>query len=84
MRTGRRYETGDNDYAPLGGLTTMKRDSKIPQFYTTDEVAAILHLNVQTVRLLLQKKELGGIKIGTEWRVSEDHLLKFIQDHENR
>ena len=62
----------------------MKRDSQIPQFYTTDEVAAMLHLNVQTVRLLLQKKELGGIKIGAEWRVSEDHILEFIRDHENK
>ena len=62
----------------------MKRDSKIPQFFTTDEVAELLHLNVQTVRSLLLKKELGGIKVGTEWRVSEDHLTKFIKDHENK
>lgn len=68
----------------MGGLSTMKRDSKIPQFYTTDEVAELLHLNVQTVRNLLLKKELGGIKVGTEWRVSEIHLAKFIQDHENK
>ena len=61
----------------------MKRDSKIPQFFTTEEVAELLHVNVQTVRQLLQKKTLNGIKIGTEWRISEDHLREFIKAHEN-
>ena len=39
------------------------------QFYTTEEVAAMLHLHAQTVRTLILKKRMGAIKIGRSlWR----------------
>jgi excisionase family DNA binding protein len=53
-------------------------------FYTTDEVAAMLRLHVQTVRTLILKKRLGGIKIGKEWRVSEEDLNEFIRENRNK
>ncbi len=55
--------------------------SKIPSFFTTDEVAKLLHLHPKTVRELINKKEMKAIKIGTEYRISEDDLRQFIKDH---
>jgi excisionase family DNA binding protein len=56
--------------------------SPVPSFYTTDEVAKILHLHPKTVRELLRQRKLKAIKIGSEYRISEDHLLQFIKEHE--
>ncbi len=54
------------------------------KFYTTEEVAAMLHLHVQTVRTLILKKRLGAIKIGIEWRVSEEDFMEFIRENRNK
>jgi len=53
-------------------------------FYTTEEVAAMLHLHPQTVRSLILKKRMGAIKIGMEWRVSEEDLTEFILENRNK
>jgi len=64
----------------------MVREAQTPphKFYTTDEVATMLRLHVQTVRTLVLKKRLGGIKIGKEWRVSEEDLNEFIRENRNK
>ena len=64
----------------------MAKVAKTPphKFYTTEEVAAMLRLHVQTVRTLMLKKRLGGIKIGKEWRVSEEDLNEFIRENRNK
>ena len=47
---------------------------------TTDEVAAILKLNVQTVRRWLREGKLKGIKIADdEWRMHLADLQEFIK-----
>ena len=51
-----------------------------PTFYTTEEVAEILKLHVKTVRELITGHKLGAIKIGKEYRISEEQLQKFIED----
>jgi len=53
-----------------------------PRFYTTDEIAKILHLHVKTVRDLILAKRLKAIKIGNEYRISEEHLAQFVRDNE--
>ncbi len=50
------------------------------KFYTTEEIADILHVHPKTVRDLINGKKLGAIKIGNEYRISEEHLQKFIAD----
>jgi excisionase family DNA binding protein len=64
----------------------MAKVAKTPphKFYTTEEVAEMLRLNVQTVRNLLLEKRIGGIKIGKEWRVSEEDLTEFIKENRNK
>ena len=64
----------------------MVKVDKTPsyKFYTTEEVAEILRVHAQSVRNLLLKKRMGGIKIGMEWRVSEDDLTEFIKENHNK
>ena len=64
----------------------MTKVAKTPphKFYTTEEVAEMLRLNVQTVRNLLIKKRMGAIKIGIEWRISEEDLAEFIKENRNK
>ena len=64
----------------------MAKVAKTPsyKFYTTEEVGEILRIHAQSVRNLLLKKRMGGIKIGMEWRVSEDDLTEFIKGNRNK
>ncbi len=62
-------------------------DTKLPndlRFYTTQEVADILKMNVQVISRKLQKGDLIGYKIGKDWRISEKDLIEWIAKHSNQ
>lgn len=48
------------------------------EFFTPLQIADMLQVREQDVLLWLEQKELGGIKIGTIWRVREDQFDAFI------
>ena len=43
----------------------------------TDEVAAILRLNPQTVRAMARRGDLKAIRLGGSWRYSSASLVKL-------
>ena len=47
--------------------------------YTVEEVADLLKIQPETVRIMLRDNELNGFKAGKAWRVTEDDLKKYIQ-----
>ena len=47
--------------------------------YTVEEVANLLKLKPETIRVMLRDKELNGFKAGKAWRVTEEDLKKYIQ-----
>ena len=49
------------------------------KFFTPLQVAEMLQVEERDVLIWLKKKELGGIKIGTIWRVREDQFDTFIE-----
>lgn len=53
-----------------------------PTFYTTDEVAEILKVTPKTVRDMIARKQLKALKIGREYRVSEEQLQQFIGENQ--
>lgn len=53
-----------------------------PKFYTTQEVADLLHLNVKTVRAMINQKRLRAVKIGNEYRVTDDHIRQFVEENQ--
>lgn len=49
------------------------------KIYTVEEVADLLKLKPETVRVMLRDNEINGFKAGKAWRVTEDDLKKYIQ-----
>ncbi|MEI7434712.1 MAG: helix-turn-helix domain-containing protein [Methanomicrobiales archaeon] len=55
-----------------------------PQFYTVAEVAAMLRVHVQTVRSLIAKQKLGAVRVGAEWRISQEQFDQFVRDSSSK
>ncbi len=60
--------------------------SDMPRLYTVHEVAKILQMHEETVRILLRSGRLHGIKLGPhatlpgrfEWRITDQALHRFF------
>lgn len=52
-------------------------------FYTAEEVANILKLDIKTVRRYLSQGDMKGAKIGNTWRVTEEELKEFVENRRN-
>lgn len=48
-------------------------------FYTPEELAEILKLDIRTIRKFLRDGDLKGYKIKRVWRISEDQFKEFIE-----
>jgi len=53
-------------------------------FYTTNEIAEMLKMNVQVIARKLQHGELAGYKIGKDWRVRRSDLDEWLERHSNK
>jgi excisionase family DNA binding protein len=53
-------------------------------FFTSAEVADILKMHVQVIARKLQCGEIEGYKLGKDWRVSKEQLLRYLQRHSNQ
>jgi excisionase family DNA binding protein len=54
------------------------------KFYSTNEIAELLKMNVQVIARKLKYGELHGYKIGKDWRVKESDLLQWLERHSNQ
>jgi excisionase family DNA binding protein len=59
-------------------------EKAVLKFYTTNEIAEILKMNVQVIARKLQYGELTGYKIGKDWRVKESDLMEWLEKHSNK
>jgi len=48
------------------------------KFYTIKEVSALLGVTEQTIRNLLWKDSLKGVRVGNAWRIREVDLNKYL------
>jgi excisionase family DNA binding protein len=68
----------------------MIRNMEHPQasnelvFFTSAEVAGILKMHPQVIARKLQCGELEGYKLGKDWRVSKEQLLRYLERHSNQ
>src|SRR6185312_16694461 len=53
-------------------------------FFTSSEVAEILKMHPQVIARKLQSGELEGYKLGKDWRVSKEQLLRYLERHSNQ
>lgn len=54
------------------------------RFYSTQDIAEMLKMNIQVIARKLACGEITGYKIGKDWRVSELDLLAWIEKHSNQ
>jgi putative molybdopterin biosynthesis protein len=47
--------------------------------YTVEEVASILKISEQTVRNLIKRGELKAIRVGGQFRITQEELNRYLQ-----
>ena len=57
------------------------RRNRIPQYYTTTQVADFMHVHWQTVLDLVRNRQLRALKVGRNYRISHDDLQKYLGDN---
>ncbi len=53
-------------------------------FFTSAEIAGILKMHPQVIARKLQSGELEGYKLGKDWRVSKEQLLRYLDARSNQ
>jgi len=53
-------------------------------FFTSAEIADILKMHPQVIARKLQCGEIEGYKLGKDWRVSKEQLLRYLERHSNQ
>jgi excisionase family DNA binding protein len=64
-------------------MTEIRNKTSL-KFYTTNEIAELLKMNIQVIARKLKHGELIGYKIGKDWRVKESDLLGWLERHSNK
>lgn len=54
------------------------------KYYSTKEIADRFGVSSNTIRTLCENGEIGYIKIGTQYRISEKELNKYIQNQNQK
>jgi putative molybdopterin biosynthesis protein len=52
-----------------------------PHFYTTDEVAEILKVSAKTVRAMIKSKRLQAVRVGQEYRITDEQIRDYIKQN---
>ncbi len=52
-----------------------------PIFYTTEEIADLLKISAKTVREMIKSKRLQAVRVGKEYRITEDQIRQYIKDN---
>lgn len=51
------------------------------KFYSVKEVAEMFDVSANTIRNLCDSGELGSIRIGAQYRISEEEIKKYINQN---
>jgi len=54
------------------------------KFYTVADVARVTGLTSRTIRNYLKAGELHGVKVGVQWRFTEDDVIHLFQETDGR
>ncbi len=65
-------------YVAIPGGVSM---TPTPVFYTTEEVANLLKISAKTVREMIKSKRLEAVRVGKEYRITEDQIRKYIKEN---
>jgi len=65
-------------YVAIPGGATV---TPAPIFYTTEEVADILKVHPKTVREMIKSKRLQAIRVGQEYRITDEQIRQYIEEN---
>lgn len=68
---------GDEDWA-LGRAELLPVEQAAPEVLTAEQLAALLQIDVATVRKLATRGEIPGRKVGGHWRFSRQAVLDWL------
>ena len=68
---------GDEDWA-LGRADLLITHEPAPEVLTAEQLAALLQLDVETVRKLAANGDIPGRKVGGHWRFSRQAVLDWL------
>lgn len=54
----------------------------INELFTVQEVADKLKIHVQTVRKWIKEGKIKALKLGSDWRVTEQSISEFLKSNE--
>jgi excisionase family DNA binding protein len=54
-------------------------EKRVPRYFTYQQVAEILNVNVCDVRELIAEGHLIETRLLTRWRISNEHLMQFMR-----
>lgn len=52
----------------------------VDKYLTLKDVALALNVSYQTIHKYIKNKQLGAVRVGGRWRISQEEVEKFIQD----
>jgi excisionase family DNA binding protein len=61
-----------------GGTVVLAVDTD--KWYSPEEIAEMMHINVQTVRRAIRARKLAAKKFGKLWRISDASLQAYMKD----
>ena len=56
----------------------------MPKIYTIKELAKLLKTSKDNALKLVRGEQIKSFKVGREWRVTENAILKYIQEQEEK
>jgi excisionase family DNA binding protein len=62
---------------------TMENDLYGLHFLTLSEVADLMHVHKRTLLRMIRSTDFPAVKVGGQWRVSETHLVQWIENRES-
>jgi excisionase family DNA binding protein len=60
----------------------MENDFEPVRLLTVQQAAEALNVSARTLQRMLRRKHLLAVKIGSQWRIRECDLAKFVHDLE--
>jgi excisionase family DNA binding protein len=62
----------------------MDQDIESVRLMTLAEAAELLHVSTRTVQRMIRAKNLPALKVGSQWRLRESQLRRWLLEHESR
>lgn len=54
------------------------------KFYTSKDLCVLLGISLPYAQKLVRDGRIKAIKVGNEWRITEEHLQEYLQSCDNR